>query len=190
MTARGAPGIVPFSRGDGRHSTMKTIGTAASGARLSSPHSVSPEQPGRPSPSHRKPCSGCGETKDYSEFYRRRTCSDGRYSLCKECQTAQNNAYYSANRAKVLKQQRDYAKRHPGKARGSARRYSNRNPEKRRAGRIVRSALRSGSLEKAGVCAGCGKSLWLHAHHEDYSRPVDVIWLCTRCHGKRHRKYA
>lgn len=24
------------------------------------------------------------------------------------------------------------------------------------------------------------------AHHEDYSEPLEVIWLCRRCHVRRH----
>jgi hypothetical protein len=27
----------------------------------------------------------------------------------------------------------------------------------------------------------------LHAHHEDYRRPDDVIWLCVKCHNRVHR---
>ena len=27
-------------------------------------------------------------------------------------------------------------------------------------------------------------------HHEDYSKPLEVMWLCKKHHGERHRKYA
>ena len=27
----------------------------------------------------------------------------------------------------------------------------------------------------------------LHGHHEDYSQPLEVVWLCAPCHGLRHR---
>jgi ribosomal protein S27AE len=29
----------------------------------------------------------------------------------------------------------------------------------------------------------------IHGHHHDYSRPLDVEWLCGSCHAIRHRKY-
>ena len=27
------------------------------------------------------------------------------------------------------------------------------------------------------------------AHHEDYSKPLQVTWLCAFCHAKERRKY-
>jgi excinuclease UvrABC ATPase subunit len=39
-----------------------------------------------------------------------------------------------------------------------------------------------------GRCETCGGADKLEAHHEDYRRPLEVTWLCTRCHGNRHRE--
>ena len=46
--------------------------------------------------------------------------------------------------------------------------------------------LRTGRLV-AQPCVECGAEKTA-AHHEDYSKPFDIVWLCTLCHGKRHRK--
>lgn len=31
-----------------------------------------------------------------------------------------------------------------------------------------------------------GSRLLMHAHHEDYARPLDIVWVCWRCHAKAH----
>jgi len=49
------------------------------------------------------------------------------------------------------------------------------------AGSIVARALAKGFLKKL-PCAMCGTTEDLEAHHEDYSRPLDVEWLCFRHH--------
>lgn len=38
-------------------------------------------------------------------------------------------------------------------------------------------------------CQDCG-STESQKHHEDYSKPLDVIWLCRPCHLNRHREEA
>lgn len=50
----------------------------------------------------------------------------------------------------------------------------------------TRYAIRSGQLVKQ-PCQVCGdpKS---QAHHDDYSKPLEVQWLCSKHHGERHRR--
>ena len=35
-------------------------------------------------------------------------------------------------------------------------------------------------------CEICGETRNIQAHHEDYSNPLDVIWLCAKHHGWIH----
>lgn len=51
-----------------------------------------------------------------------------------------------------------------------------------RARGIVASAIKKGII-KPCVC-WCGKKA--EAHHEDYSKPLDVVWLCKKHHMERH----
>lgn len=50
----------------------------------------------------------------------------------------------------------------------------------------VQKAIRSGALVK-GLCQVCGADR-VEAHHTDYSRPLEVVWLCPRHHRERHRQ--
>lgn len=67
-------------------------------------------------------------------------------------------------------------------------RYRQENPEKYRARSAVSNALRGGRLTKPDYCSSCGAKAVLHGHHDDYSRPLDVVWLCTLCHKARHKE--
>jgi hypothetical protein len=49
----------------------------------------------------------------------------------------------------------------------------------------VNRAKRNGLIPPPTICEDCGKGGLLHGHHEDYSKPLDVNWLCPSCHGKR-----
>lgn len=50
--------------------------------------------------------------------------------------------------------------------------------------RKVSIAVSGGHLFKPKECA-CGKSP-VQAHHTDYSKPLEVEWLCKDCHRSRH----
>ena len=36
------------------------------------------------------------------------------------------------------------------------------------------------------ACQRCGKECRTQAHHDDHSKPLDVMWLCPVCHAARH----
>lgn len=51
----------------------------------------------------------------------------------------------------------------------------------------VSTAKRSGKLKKPASCELCGDdTVFLVAHHEDYSKPLEVNWLCYFCHSQLH----
>ncbi len=61
--------------------------------------------------------------------------------------------------------------------------------KKRRYSRIaVQKALKCGKLHKPLCCNQCLDKVDLEAHHIDYGQPLVVMWLCSACHGKAHRK--
>ncbi len=53
--------------------------------------------------------------------------------------------------------------------------------------RKVGRAIASGRLVRPAACEKCRKlGRPLQAHHHDYSKPLDVTWLCIPCHQSVH----
>lgn len=52
---------------------------------------------------------------------------------------------------------------------------------------VTYNAIKSGKLTRL-PCENCGEQR-VEAHHTDYNKPFDVMWLCTRCHKDWHRKH-
>lgn len=76
---------------------------------------------------------------------------------------------------------RGWASRHK---RAYVDRFRAKYPEKARAHDAVKNALRAGLLVKPTICQRCGLRATepLHAHHEDYTKPLAVLFVCRRCH--------
>jgi predicted DNA-binding protein YlxM (UPF0122 family) len=58
----------------------------------------------------------------------------------------------------------------------------------------VEKALKRGDLLRPALCEKCGSSpifkdgrTGIHAHHPDYNKPLEVVWLCQRCHHEWHK---
>lgn len=114
-----------------------------------------------------KTCGVCREVKAISDFYRNRGARDGRSSECKVC--------------KAARQRRD-ADKHAL----ATKKYDEKNPHKAHARKVVHAAVKRGALVRKKRCSHCGMKGPTQFHHDDYSRPLDVMEVCRQCHKDRH----
>lgn len=66
------------------------------------------------------------------------------------------------------------------------RRSNDKHSEKYRARVTFGNAVRDGKVKRQ-PCEACGNPK-THGHHDDYSKPLDVRWLCTKHHAEAHRQ--
>lgn len=64
--------------------------------------------------------------------------------------------------------------------------WNKRNEIKREAHDKVRQAILKGNLQRQ-PCEKCNTTDKVEAHHEDYSKPLEVMWLCDAHHKERHK---
>jgi hypothetical protein len=133
-----------------------------------------------------KTCFRCGVEKPASEFYKHPQMDDGRLGKCKEC----NKLDVRENYAKKRERYRKYERKRFNDPKRRAycleanKIHRRRNPEKTRARQAFAYAVKSGRLERK-PCEVCG-SIKSQGHHDDYSKPLDVKWLCFKHHRERH----
>jgi ribosomal protein S27AE len=72
----------------------------------------------------------------------------------------------------------------PGYHAEQLRRTRAKYPLKYKARKALGNAIRDGRITRQ-PCERCGASQ-VHAHHDDYRKPLAVRWLCSRCHGAEH----
>jgi hypothetical protein len=146
-----------------------------------------------------KTCFKCQSEKPLTEFYIHPFTKDRRAGKCKVCtrkDVAANLAKRmldpefrlkeaARHRKKAIKQrQKQGYKVDPLKKREAMLEWYQNNPEKRAAHRATRQAIKSGKMN-VFPCSKCG-AINSEAHHEDYTKPLEVVWLCPKHHAERH----
>ncbi len=128
-----------------------------------------------------KPCSKCELVKNESDFSKDKYRKDGLRSQCKSCM----KEYQQSKAGK--RADRKYSQTSAGKEKSRKRsnRYRKRHPERVKAVTILNNAIRDGRIFKK-PCP-CGKTK-VEGHHEDYNKPLDVEWLCKKCHTKKYKR--
>lgn len=135
-----------------------------------------------------KECFKCKTVKPLSDFYKHAMMADGHLNKCKDCTKVDVNK----NRWEKIDYYREYDRERANlEHRVEQKKKVNnawRNADKRRSKchAKVRWAMKNGLLQKK-PCERCGEEKSL-AHHEDYDKPLDVIWLCQPCHKQRHKE--
>jgi hypothetical protein len=142
-------------------------------------------------------CSECKEEKCASDYYFRKDMQ----ALSKRCKRCTLNAQAERIkrpevRLKISETRKLARAKGCGKERGRrhARNRAEKYPEKEKARRVVRTAIEKGLIERPSACNKCGSNVKrqdgvtaVQAHHSDYSKPLDVEWLCVWCHAAEHR---
>lgn len=114
--------------------------------------------------------------------------ADGHLNKCKTCTKKDSDENF---RKKMLdpewaikerKRQREKEERR--RREGLVKKYEKSKYSKPRANSILSNAIRDGKIIKM-PCEICGNKK-SQGHHEDYSKPLDVVWLCVRHHQDRH----
>lgn len=147
-----------------------------------------------------KKCKKCNKNLAVSSYYKHRQMANGILNICKTCTKKRVSKHRRKNieriraydRSRGNRQDASYRKYYYQKnkeiSKMSKLKYIIENPEKRSAHNIVTKYILNGSIKKPTNCStkGCSKKK-IQAHHDDYSKPLDIMWLCTSCHGLRHR---
>ena len=111
-------------------------------------------------------CLKCGETKDETKFVWHKKLM-GYFNRCLECE-----------------RKRSIAKYHRDKASFREREKQPKYQEKTKARKKIRNLIYRGKIKRQ-PCEVCGLANG-EAHHDDYSKPLDVKWLCRRHHCELH----
>jgi hypothetical protein len=118
------------------------------------------------------------------------------YYLHRQERSEKYRIYYTTHREEILAQRKAYYNAHKAFINALRRRKPYKDGlavvseasqmAKEKAHEAVREAVNNGLLIKPYSCERCGTIARLNAHHINYSNPLDVIWLCCKCHNAVH----
>lgn len=121
---------------------------------------------------------------------------------CRQCNREAVVRYKQRHTERVAKARAEYARTEQGRERNRRWARAHRDeviaaqraqrelePEKHRAWEAVGRAVRTGRLARPDACERCGANEFTpHAHHRDYAKPLNVVWLCPSCHKAEHKE--
>ena len=119
-------------------------------------------------------CARCKNEKAHDEFYKNAFTKDGLDSYCTSCKSEYYQQRKESKKLLSFKQVAPHQKF-----------WLKENKLKKTAHQKVAYAIQKGELIRQ-PCERCGTTDHVVAHHEDYNKPLDVLWLCKHHHMERH----
>lgn len=161
------------------------------GSYLSSPirhERMQPKEPRTIDGAEHWMCGRCSEWKTADLYYPDRRTPNGLKSQCKACHS--ECTIRTRDKENHRTKRREHAARShaadPEKYRAAWRKRPPKKGPKVHARQLVHLALRKGLITRPQLCEDCQQRKRITAHHEDYSKPLEVKWLCFLCHARRH----
>jgi hypothetical protein len=127
-----------------------------------------------------KDCTKCGNPTEFKDDHNKR---QGYW--CKVCRSKASVESAKIHRETKRKNNNAYSARNSANRSEATAKWRANHPEKRNAHQVVQTAIRNGTLKKQ-PCEICGSIKAIHAHHDDYEKPLKINWLCHSHHMQRH----
>ena len=119
-----------------------------------------------------KRCAKCGGDKPLTEFYRNTQNKDNLHSYCKACILSRAKVRYrEVSGPDKRNVDLDTPTDHKNRARWN-----------------LAYAIKIGKVVRPEHCSECQIECKPEGHHDDYSKPLEVRWLCRPCHEAHHLK--
>jgi len=133
-----------------------------------------------------KTCFKCNQSKPRSEFYKHSQMGDGLLGKCKTCAKADVQKRYEQKRQDIAVYEKNRNQTPARRANKIAYQITGRarHPQKYKARTALNNAIRDKRIAKK-PCEVCG-NVESEGHHDDYSQPLVVRWLCFFHHRKAH----
>lgn len=135
-----------------------------------------------------KICSRCKKERKLTDFTKCKANKDGLDFYCKDCKKQYSIEYLATKNGKIKhkRSSKIYIKNNPGKLKiYNKKAKAKGKPIWQNAHKILFNALKNKIILKQ-PCLVCGNKN-VHGHHEDYTKPLDVIWLCHKHHFQLHK---
>lgn len=136
-----------------------------------------------------KQCRECWQVKPLDDFYKHGQTVDRRQPYCITCFLLRSKRYRERNKEAIWDRARTRSSKPENmrKIRARGRIWWANNREKARAQQRANYAVKIGRLQRRFTCERCNSTRSVQKHHPNYSKPLDVVWLCRSCHAYADR---
>lgn len=134
-----------------------------------------------------KTCTKCFTEKPVGVFCKKSSAKDKLDPWCPDCKKKSMKKWLEngGRLIKAISQEKWSHSDHGRKIKNLWRKQNRwKNRLKINARNRVWNLILSGKLSKK-PCSKCPDKMG-EAHHTDYTRPLEIIWLCRKCHNKEH----